>query len=488
MNSKSSKVASQEPRVGTLTSPSGLTPARELLGTRQPAGGTEAVLVPASPRIRPLRTASRLVQSRGRSQRLARWLLAVICLAIVALAWLPWQQSARGTGSVIALNPQERQQPITSPVKGLVLNVSDGLTEGASVREGDVLLEIQPLAADLAATLELQTSDYEGKLANTENKIELYGEMVRSLEVARDFAVSAAEAMVQSAEAKLRAKQQTVPAYESKALQTEQFYNRNLTLFRQGVKPEKEVEKAKQEWDLARAELAAVQSEVQSAQEELRSKQSELEQKRSEAQSKVDQYRAMVEGARGDLNTLRKEMRDLEIKRSELDRLVIRAPRDGKIFRLPVFERGQAVKEGDYLLTLVPDFTEPAVELWVAGNDMPLVRPGDHVRLQFQGWPAVQFSGWPSVAVGTFAGEVIQVDPADDGQGNFRVVVGPTAEEDWPDDRYLRQGVRANGWVMLRTVSLGYELWRQMNGFPPVVAEDAKGAMDSKPSKPKLPK
>ena len=408
-----------------------------------PGSPIRAVVQPASPRIRPLRTASRLVQSSGRSQRLARWLLVLIALVIVALAWLPWQQSARGAGSVIALNPQERQQPISSPIKGLVLRVSEGLTEGGAVQEGQILLEIQPLAADLAATLDLQVRDFEGKLANTENKIRLYEEMVDSLEEARDYAVSAAEAMVLAAEAKLRAKQQTVPAYQAKKLQTEQFYNRNLSLFRQGIKPEKEVEKAKQEWDLARAELDAVQSEVQAATEELRSKQNELQQKRSEAQSKVDQYRAMAEGARGDLNSLRKEMRDLDIKRSELERLVIRAPRDGRIFRLPVFERGQMVKEGDYLLTLVPDFTEPAVELWVAGNDMPLVHTGDHVRLQFQGWPALQFSGWPSVAVGTFAGEVIQVDPADDGKGNFRVVVGPTSEEAWPDDRYLRQGVRA---------------------------------------------
>lgn len=464
--------------------PKTLPPPARPLGSS--SGQARAVSLAAAPRIRPLRTASRLVQSSGRTQRLARWLLVLIAVVIVALGWLPWQQSARGVGGVIALDPQERQQTITSPAKGLVLRVSEGLTEGAAVRQGDVLMEIQPLAAGLAATLEQQIRDFEAKLTNTDKKIQLYEEMVGSLIEARDFAVGAAEAMVRAAEAKLRAKQQTVPAYASKELQTQQFYNRNLSLFRQGVKPEKDVEKAKQEWDLARAELEALHSEVESAEEEVRSKQDELEQKRSEAQSKVDQYRALVEDARGDKNTLLKERRDLEIKRSELERLVIRAPRDGRIFRVPVFERGQTVKEGDFLMTLVPDFTQPAVELWVAGNDMPLIRPGDRVRLQFQGWPALQFAGWPSVAVGTFGGEVIQVDPADDGKGNFRVVVGPTAEDAWPDDRYLRQGVRANGWVMLRTVSLGYEFWRQMNGFPPVIEEDAADRAGDKRSKPKL--
>jgi hypothetical protein len=89
------------------------------------------------------------------------------------------------------------------------------------------------------------------------------------------------------------------------------------------------------------------------------------------------------------------------------------------------------------------------------------------VRIQFEGWPAVQFSGWPSVAVGTFEGKVALVDAADDGEGRFRILVLPSPDARWPETRYLRQGVRAVGWVLLEEVSLGYELWRTFNGFPP---------------------
>ena len=49
------------------------------------------------------------------------------------------------------------------------------------------------------------------------------------------------------------------------------------------------------------------------------------------------------------------------------------------------------------------------------------------------------------------------------------VIVPDPEDEPWPEPRYLRQGVRANGWVLLDTVSLGFELWRQLNGFPPTV-------------------
>jgi hypothetical protein len=102
----------------------------------------------------------------------------------------------------------------------------------------------------------------------------------------------------------------------------------------------------------------------------------------------------------------------------------------------------------------------------------------------------VQFAGWPSVAVGTFGGEVAAVDPMDDGKGQFRVQVRPTEQQRWPSKRFLRQGVRANGWVMLNQVSLGYEIWRQLNGFPPVISpeEPSRGSKKDESKKVPLPK
>jgi hypothetical protein len=113
------------------------------------------------------------------------------------------------------------------------------------------------------------------------------------------------------------------------------------------------------------------------------------------------------------------------------------------------------------------------VEIYLDGNDTPLVHQGDPVRLQFEGWPAVQWVGWPSVAVGTFGGKVIMVDSTDSGAGKFRILVeADPADEPWPAKQYLRQGVNAKGFVLLREVSLGYEFWRRLNGFPIKVADD----------------
>jgi adhesin transport system membrane fusion protein len=131
------------------------------------------------------------------------------------------------------------------------------------------------------------------------------------------------------------------------------------------------------------------------------------------------------------------------------------------------------VKAGQQLALIVPQTANRAVELTVSGNDAPLLAVGRRVRLQFEGWPAVQFSGWPSVAVGTFGGTIGVIDPGAGADGTVRIIVFPEQGEEWPDAHYLRQGVRVVGWVLLDSVKLGWELWRQFNGFPPTLKNGA---------------
>lgn len=438
---------------------------------------------------RAMMTAARLVHSTNRIRNFAAVLLCVMVCSIVALAWLPWQQSARGGGRVIAYYPGERQQEITSPQKGVVARVPETLVEGAFVEKGELLLEIRPFADDLESQLDGQLINLETKLETAAIKALAYSENVNAFENARDAAVAAAEQAIEAAEAELAAKQELLVGYRAEAEQAEKNYQRQVQLNQDGITSTKDLEYRESERDVKSAKVRSGVSDVKMAEAKLAEKRQERIQKLSEAQAKVDKARADEQAALGEIATVEKEIRELRVKQSELDRLEIRAPRDGYIQRLPVFAGGQTVKEGDYLLTLVPKTDDHAVELYIRGNDMPLVHPGDHVRLQFEGWPALQFSGWPSVAVGTFGGEVALVDPSDDGTGKFRVMIRPAPGETWPDDAYLRQGVRANGWIMLGTVSLAYEIWRQLNGFPPVLPEGQK-LQDGKDAtkKPKLPK
>ena len=175
----------------------------------------------------------------------------------------------------------------------------------------------------------------------------------------------------------------------------------------------------------------------------------------------------------------KKELSDIQVKRSRQSSQTMKATRSGQIMRIYYPQGGAVVKQGDTVAALAPTTDRKIVELLITGNDLPLLQEGRKVRLQFEGWPAIQFSGWPSVAVGTFGGIINNIDHSDNGKGYFRIFVRPDEQSvTWPGDSYLRQGVRVKGWVLLDTVPLGYELWRVFNGFPPVIQLRQKKGSD----------
>lgn len=225
---------------------------------------------------------------------------------------------------------------------------------------------------------------------------------------------------------------------------------------------------------LERVELErdATLAKLNAAQKSLEASQRNLERQRVLYQQGLSSRRAFelaeIEEAKflGEVATASADVAKIETKLARQASQKVTAPRDGVVQRILRPQGGVLIKQGDLLALIVPDTEDRAVELFIDGNDLPIVGIGKPVRLQFEGWPAIQFSGWPSVAVGTFGGKIAVIDPSDDGRGKFRVLILPDPNEPWPDTRYLRQGVRAVGWVMLDTVRLGWELWRRFNAFP----------------------
>lgn len=179
-----------------------------------------------------------------------------------------------------------------------------------------------------------------------------------------------------------------------------------------------------------------------------------------QAQIKVADGAAKVAEARAKLNRI-----DVQLNRQSAQ--LVRAPRDGRIQQLNAAAGGALVSAGTVLATVAPERVERAVELFVDGRDVALVRPRQAVRLEFEGWPAIQFSGWPSIAQGLFDGRVRGIDPTAGTDGLFRVLVDPKpGGRPWPDRRFIRLGAKVRGWIQMETVSVGYELWRQLNDFP----------------------
>jgi RND family efflux transporter MFP subunit len=216
------------------------------------------------------------------------------------------------------------------------------------------------------------------------------------------------------------------------------------------------------------AKLAAAQAAVDTALVDM-NRMRELFEQGLAAQRESEQARIRVEELRSRVAEASAELTRTEVNISRQSMQIVRAPRDGVILRVTAGDAATFINAGDIVATFVPDNAERAVELFVDGRDIALIRPGAKVRLQFEGWPVVQFSGWPSVAIGTFGGVVTAVDPSASAAGRFRVLVSEDTSDPhrWPDEDYVRFGSNARGWILLETVPIGYELWRQLNNFPP---------------------
>lgn len=306
------------------------------------------------------------------TRTLARICLSIFIFLIVILAVTPWQQTSQGTGQFIAFNPNDRVQNINSNTYGRINKWY--VRDGSKVKKDDPLVEI----------------------------IDNDPRFVERLKLERDAVFRKYEAD----------KAATETSYLN--------YQRQESLFKQGLTSQLNFEKAKIEYKKHLAHEASSAASLAKA----------------------------------------------EVRFSRQQTQLITAPRDGVILRVLHGSGSVVVKEGDVLARFVPEATEPAVEIFVSGNDLPLIYPGRLVRLQFEGWPAVQFSGWPSIAIGTFGGVVRIIDPSASSNGKFRVIITPQEGKKWPSNTYIRQGTRVYGWLLLNTVTLGYELWRQFNGFP----------------------
>lgn len=455
-----------------------------------------------------------LTRSSRFASRLGKQLLVLLGLCVLAAFFVPWQQSIRGEGTVVAFDPFERPQPVQSQVKGLISRRGEGVVENAYVEKGQLLFVIGNQDPEYLNRLEQLVNNAGNDLVAAKSRFEqaklqpvIYQKVVEvateefeALQSAQNELDLAYEQFVRQAENKLAAQRNKLTAAEAKLHQADADYKRKQQLFDDGLVSELTFQKAEQGFRDAEAKVGEAKELVSEAENAVTGKERERESKRQEWQAKINKVQAAVQKAEADVNKSRidieKVASEVAYKDSELQKAKsafvtqqtqeVTAPRSGFIMNLTVFD-GMPVKPMDTLCRIVPKTETPAVQIWVAGNDAPLIHEGDHVRLQFEGWPAVQFSGWPSVAVGTFGGSVALVDPTDNGKGKFRVLVTPDPESDpWPQGGYLRQGGRANGWVLLDRVPLGYEVWRRMNGFPPSLQDIEAETKAAKPPKIKI--
>lgn len=224
------------------------------------------------------------------------------------------------------------------------------------------------------------------------------------------------------------------------------------------------------------AKLAAARSTQETAEIDL-NRTSELLEQGLESRRNFERAQIRVQNMRATVAEVAAELNRAEINISRQSVQTVTAPRDGVILSVNAGDAATFISAGAPVATFVPNNVKRAVELYVSGRDVALVQRGAKARLQFEGWPAVQFSGWPSVAIGTFGALVISVDASAQANGLFRVLLveDPTDPNPWPDDDFVRFGAKVRGWILLNEVTAGYEVWRQLNNFPPDFPGDNSG-------------
>ncbi|MEO6953242.1 MAG: HlyD family efflux transporter periplasmic adaptor subunit [Polyangia bacterium] len=407
-----------------------------------------------------------------------RLLIVTIALFVAALVIAPWTQTTRGTGRVVAYTPVERQQTLQAPVEGRIVRWH--VVEGSRVKAGAPIVDLADLDPQIVLRLTQERDAVVARLEAAQSRVEAVTARLGSLSGSRSAGLDAAGHRNTMATARARAAEQALRAAEAAEKTAKLNVERLEALERAGLRSRRDLELAQLDEVRTRTDAERALSTSLAA----RSEQTALTADRSkigtDGNASLEDARATKASAQSEIASATAELARIEVKLSRQSTQAVKAPRDGTIMRLLASNDAELLKAGAPLALFVPDTEQRAVELWIDGNDVPLVAAGRQVRLQFEGWPAVQFAGWPSVAVGTFGGVVRLVDSHDDGKGKFRVLVTPSDGETWPSGVFLRQGTRAHGWILLNRVRLGYELWRQFNGFPPVVASDEAAALGKK--------
>lgn len=374
------------------------------------------------------------IETPGLHRRLVTVLAVLVVFVVLFLIFVPWRQTVVGSGQVTSFTPDARPQTVESVISGRIVRWY--VKEGAVVRKGDTLALLADINVNFMDTEMLAKLD----------------EVRERTDVAQTQAIEAAKQRRQQAEQRYNAALARVSNVTVELATATIRAMRADTLVKQDLISQRELETAQLNLQRAKMDSAMAGAGLQSAAQDV-------------ALFSADEQR-IISQASVTMQEVDLRLANAQIRKGAAS---VIAPTDGIVVRIAKVGAGQIVKEGDQLALIVPRTDDRAVELYVGDMDAALIEPGRLVALQFSGFPAYQFSGWENVNVGIFHGQVKVVDAVDDGSGRFRVLVIPATPEyeSWPSNRFLRQGASATGWVLLERVSIGYELWRQLMGFPP---------------------
>ena len=417
-------------------------------------------------------TAYEHIYLQGKKSKVRVWVYAFL-IALVAFLFLPWTQTIRAKGSVLALRQEQRPQEINTIIGGKIIKWH--VKEGDFVKAGDTIVQLTEvkdsyLDPRLIDRTREQISAKQRGIENYRNKAGATETQIGALASGLQLKLSQLENKIRQLQVKQQSDSIEATAAANDFRIATQQYNRQRQMFDSGLVSLTQLEQRNQSYQNTmakqlsaqnkyintRQELALVRIEMSSAQQEYAEKMAKAEGERFQSMSEIA-------SSEGEVAKLENQFSTYSI-RNNLYYII--APQAGQIVQAKKAGIGEIVKEGEMLVNIVPDEIQYAVELFVRPVDLPLVQRGQPVMFLFDGFPAIVFSGWPAASSGTFRGRVVAVEKNVSTNGRFRVLVAEDpAQKLWPKE--LKMGTGASGLALLNDVPVWYELWRNINSFPP---------------------
>jgi multidrug efflux pump subunit AcrA (membrane-fusion protein) len=409
---------------------------------------------------------------KDRETKTMYWLGGFALLFIMVML-LPWTQNIQAPGIITTRSPEQRPQELNAIIGGRIEKWY--VREGDVVQKGDTILKITEikenyLDPELLKRTEEQIKAKEGTVDFYRDKVAATQNQISALYQARELKLEQLRNKIQQASLTVQSDSMALQAATTELNIAREQFKRQQELYKQGLKSLTELEQRQQQLQNAEAKRTIAENKFMNtkndlinARIELNTVDREYSEKISKAESDKFASLSEITNGEGEVAKLKNQFSNYAIRNAFY---YVLAPQNGQITKTISAGIGEVVKEGEMMVKIVPAEFQYAVEMYVNPVDLPLTSIGQKVRFQFDGWPAIVFSGWPNVSYGTFGGKVVAIDNSISENGKFRILVTEDKEEvPWP--RALKVGGGAKGMALLKDVTIIYELWRQMNGFPP---------------------
>ena len=415
----------------------------------------------------------------------------IFLLLLVIVLFLPWTQNVSGNGKVTTLKPGQRPQGIQSAIPGRIEEWF--VKEGDLVAKGDTLLRISEVKMDyfddrLIERTGDQILSKSGSIDAYQSKVLALQSQMQALEDERDL--KSKQAINKRKQVLLQLATDSISlqaAYVARDIARTQ-YERVEALQKDGLKSRKDLEDKGLKLQSSEAKLVAQENKLEESRAKFLTADMELLRLDASYSDKISKVKSDLFSARSASFNAEAELSKMESslarysKRNEL--LYVLATQTGYVNKAIKASVGETFKAGESIVTIMPTDYELAVETFVTPIDLPLIRIGERVRVQFDGWPAIVFSGWESVSYGTYGARVVAVENYIGENGKCRVLLAPDTEDyEWPEG--IRVGSGARTIALLSDVPIWYELWRKLNGFPPDFYKQLKDEKSLKTTKDK---